>query len=341
MEPVSTDSLEEGAIWYEFLDDIDDKVCYADTTSMVLRIDERLMMVEFAHDNITAFAFDDVVMNFRGKLGIRYLSVVADLLNSGYLKMEDVNFFYRRLVTGKDIFFPELKRLYTGRSHVVSQADIDTSDYSIVYSSNIGRYHVDYDSDLLDNSRRVSLWRHVLDFSTLKGNMAYLPDRMMLFLNGKYVNRDMITEITPGKIQVDEFDEVIECVDVFYSHRDMIISQIKRIATGYWAMPGDYKHSIIQRPERDYGHMEYMHVCEQTKRGFYDVLMDEYIWNGRLIHTLGYIAEHPEEKEAFVKDLIRKFHMIADTDLAGMEENLSRIVIPAFGDESALYQIAY
>lgn len=317
------------AIWYEFLEEIDNKVCYSDTESLILNINERLLMLQFDHDNITAFMFDDIVLNFRGRLGLRYISILADLISSGIINLKDINIFHKRLVTGEDVFDPGLMRLYTGRSHIVSTADIDTTDYSITYSTNIGRYHIDYDDeDGVTNREREAAWRMVIDYSYR--DIAFLCDRMMLFVNGKYIPRTEYREIAAGKIQLLNFKEVISCVDFFYSKKDIYLSKAKRLAIQYWNAP-DTSVSI-QRPDRDYGKMIPMHICDKTYRGFYDVLMEEYIMNGRLLRELRYLEDHKDEAEYFVSDLIRKFNAISDTNLIGMPDSQSRIIIPGFGD---------
>lgn len=318
---------EDGDVWFEFLDEIDNRVCYSDTEAMVLNINERLIYVQFDHDNITAFAFDDIVLNFHGKLGIRYLSILADLVNSGTIKKEDLNIFYKRLVTGPDYFEPGLERLYTGRSHVISTAKVDTSDYVITYSTNIGRLHIDYvDGDVL-NRERESAYRMVIDYS--RRDIAFLADRMMLFVNGRYIPRTEYEEIAAGKIQLIGFKEIINCVDIFYSVKDIYLSRAKKLCLKYWTDP-DTSVSI-QRPDINYRKMEPMHVCEHTRRGYYDVLLEEFVLNGRLARTLRYLKEHPEEADDWKADIIRKFHAITDTDLVGVPENKSRIIIPCFG----------
>jgi len=318
------------AIWYEFLEEIDNKVCYSDTESMILNINERLLMLQFDHDNITAFMFDDIVMNFRGKLGIRYISILADLISSGVIDLKDVNIFHKRLVTGEDVFDPGLMRLYTGRSHTVSTARIDTTDYSVTYSTNIGRYHIDYDDEEgVTNREREAAWRHVIDYSYR--DIAFLGDRMMLFVNGRYIPRTEYKEIAAGKIQLLNFNEIISCVDFFYSKKDIYLSRAKRLAIQYWNAPDT--STSIQRPDRDYEKMIPMHVCDKTYRGFYDVLMEEYIYNGRLMRELKYLEDHQDEAEYFIRDLVRKFNAISDISLTGMPDNQSRIIIPGLGSD--------
>lgn len=317
----------EGDIWFQFLDDIDNRVCYSDTQSMVMAINERLYLLEFDHDNITAFMFDDIVMNFRGRLGIRYISILSDLIASHVISLKDVNIFYKRLITKKDHFNPGLRRLYTGRDHVVSTADLDTTDYSVTYSTNIGRFHIDYESDDVINRERESAWRHVIDYSYK--DIGFIGDRMLLFVNGHYIGREEYTEIAPGKIQLLDFDEIISCVDIFYSIKDTSISKAKRLMIQYWNAP-DTSVSI-QRPERDYKKFHPIHVHDYTYRGFYDVLMEEFIFSHKLENVLVYLRDHPDEADEYVKDLVRKFNAVSDLVLDGKPLQESRIVIPCFG----------
>lgn len=327
----------DGDVWFEFLDEIDNRVCYSDTEAMVLNINERLIYVQFDHDNITAFAFDDIVLNFHGKLGVRYLSILADLVNSGTIKQEDMNIFYKRLVTGPDYFEPGLERLYTGRSHVISTAKVDTTDYTITYSTNIGRLHIDYVDGDVTNRERESAYRMVIDYS--RRDIAFLTDRMMLFVNGRYVQRTEYEEIAAGKIQLIDFKEIINCVDIFYSVKDIYLSRAKKLCLQYWGVP-DTSVSI-QRPDVNYSKMVPIHVCKHTRRGYYDVLLDEFVLNGRLGRTLRYLKEHPEETPAWRADFIRKFHAITDTDVVGFTDDKSRIIIPCFGSgETPPYTIA-
>lgn len=319
----------DGDIWFEFMDEIDNRVCYSDMATMVIRVDERLLMVKFDDANITAFMFDDIVMNFHGRLGIRYLATLADLINSKAISLDDVNIFYRRLITGNDHFDPGLARLYTGKSHVVSTAKINTTDYAVVYSTNIGRYHIDYTKDAsITNRERESLYRMIIDYSYR--DFAFIGDRMILFVNGRYIPRNEYSEIAAGKIQLLDFHEIIHYVDILYSKKDVALSQLKRIAIEHWGAP-DTSVSI-QRPKKNYRHMRHIDIHEKTMQGYYDILMEEYILNNRLLHILAHLKEHPEEAEATILDLKRQFHAICDTDLAGMDISEARIIIPALGD---------
>lgn len=330
-----TEDVEDGDIWFEYLDEIDNRVCYSDLSSMVIRVDERLMLLQFEHDNITAFMFDDIVLNFHGRLGIRYIAILADLINSGVIQMDQVNIFYKRLITGFDHFEPGLRRLYTGRSNVISMAKVDTTDYSITYSTNIGRYHMDYfDEESVINRERESAYRMVIDYSYR--DFAFIGDRMLLFVNGRYIPRSEYEEISAGKIQLLNFPEIIHCVDIIYSKKDEAISMVKRIAIENWGAP-DTSVSI-QEPKKNYRRMRRIDVHDQTYQGFYDVLLHDYILNGRLYGMIHYAAEHPDEAPIIIEDLKRKFHDISDTDLCGSTVDNARIIIPALG-ETHRYEI--
>lgn len=328
----------EGDIWYEFLDEIDNRVAYCDANSMVIRMDERLYLLQFDHDNIQCFAFDDIVLNFKGKLGIRYLTLVADLINSGELSLDDINIFYKRLITFGDNFDPKLTRLYTGRSHVISKPKLDTSDYVITYSTNIGRFRIDYNAEDTTRKEQEAAYRHVIDYTTR--DFAYLHGKMMVFINGKYIPANDCVEVSANMIQIKNFNEIIATVDIFYSKKDMILMHLKKKAYQYWPIPDN--STFLQRPERDYKKMEYIDITKFTKRGYYDVLMEEYILNGKLLRIATYLEEHPEEREDFILDMVHKFHAISDVDLSGMTDKDSRIVIPATAfDNDAPYQIGY
>lgn len=320
----------DGDVWYEFLDEIDNKVCYSDENSMVIRIDERLILLKFEHDNITAFAFDDIVLNFKGSLGIRYIAILADLINSHVIDRKDINIFYRRLVTGNDIFEPGLQRLYTGRSYIIATPLIDsTQDLSITYSSNIGRYRIDYtNKENVSNKERESAYRHVIDYS--HRDIAFIQDRMLLFVNGRYIPRMEYEEIAAGKVKLKNFHELIDYVDIFYSKKDEALSKLKKIAISHWG--AEDTSTSIQKPIKNrYHHMKPIHVCEHTLMGYYDVLMNDYIFNGKLLRVLRYAIEHPDEKQQIINDFKRKFHAITDYDRVGMNFDESRIIIPGFG----------
>ena len=330
-EQPTVDQLETDMdVWYEYLDEITDKVCYYDSETMIIRVDERLVAIQFAHDNLTGFLFDDIVLNFRGKLGIKYLSILADLMESGVIKDDQINVFYKRLITNRDHLDVGLKRLYTGTSHVVSTAKLDSTDLAVLYSSNIGRFRMDYTDDEMTNREREAAYRHCIDYSNR--DFAYLTDRMLVFVNGKYIPRDQCREEIAQKLQILNFDEVISTVDIFYSMKDIELMQVKKSAYAYWPLADD--STSIQRPERDYEKMSAIMEYEQTKRGYYDILLDEFIFNGKLLRILSYLEEHPDEAERFKMEIVNQFHAISDLDLTvtGKDQDRPRIIIPGMGN---------
>ena len=326
--------IEDNDIWYEFLDDIDNRVAYSDENSMVIRVDERLILIKFYNNGITGYAFDDILINFRGRQGIRYLSIVSDLLNSGVISQDDIDIFYKRLITYHDEFDPNLKRLYTGTSHVLSTTKVDMHDFAVLYSTNIGRFRLLYAEDTTSDRERASAYQMCIDYR--ERDFAFLRNRMLLFVNGKYVSRNRYREDYPGKIQLLDWDEIITTVDILYSKKDEHLMHMKKLAMVHSQAEDTSK--MIERPSK-YNEMEPIKVYEQTQKGYYDILLDEYILNGKLLRILNYLQDHQDEADDFRKDMIRKFRDVADTGLCGMDEDTSRIVIPALTTEDPPYQI--
>lgn len=338
-EPPNPVTIDEGDLWYEFLDTIDNRVAYSDKESMVIRVDERLLLVTFDHDNIQTYAFDDIIMNFRGKLGLRYMTLLADLINSGEINLENVNFFWKRLLTYGDEFDPKMHRLYTGKSFVVSTPKIDTDDYSVIYSTNIGRFRINYAAEETGRKEREAAYRMCIDY-TAHEDFAFLENRMIVFINGKYIPRTNLKEVAAYMLYVENFNEVISTVDIFYMKKDRLLMDMKRAAYRYWPQPdiSDY----IERPDYRYNTMEKIKVYDYTYKGYYDVLLYEFIFSGKLQAMLNYIEENPELAEDYRRDLVHKFHAISDTDLSNMKHHDSRIIIPAFGESiDTPYQIGY
>jgi hypothetical protein len=112
---------------------------------------------------------------------------------------------------------------------------------------------------------------------------------------------------------------------------------MKKLACQYQQAEDDSK--MIERPST-YDKMIPIQVYAHTKKGYYDILLNEYIFNGKLQRILNYLEEHPDEAEEFKRDLIHKFHAIGDQDLSGMDFADSRIIISgnSHGDEPP-YQI--
>ena len=326
--PTEPENPNDYDIWYEYMDETIDKVAYFDKETIIVRVNERLVGLKLGHDNIEGFLFDDVVMNFRGDLGIKYLSIAADLFNAGVLSKDNMILFYQRLITCRDQFDLDIRRLYTGTSHVVSLSKIDTSDFSVIYSSNIKRFTMNYADEETNNREREAAWKHCID--TRYRQFSFLPDRMILFVNGKYIPRTEYHEDYAYRIQLTNFDEIIKVVDIFYSQKDEELMEIKKSAYAYW--PLDDKAVSIQRPERDYDKMIPIDVYQKTLRGYYDILLNDFILNEKLLRLTAYVAEHPEEREMFIREFVQWFHDISDLDLTmGTIHDSPKIIIPGGG----------
>lgn len=322
--------LKEDDIWYEFLDGINHRVAYSDPNTMVVRMDERLLLLQFEHNNVQAFAFDDILVNFRGKLGVKYLSIIADLLNSGEITQDQVNIFYHRLVTFGDDIELDLRRLYTNQSNIVVTNKLDTTDLSVMYSTNIGRFRMDYSSPEMCDREREAAYRMIIDYS--RRDFAFLDRRMLLFVNGKYIPTTGYKEDFSGKIQLLNFHEIIATVDIFYQKKDLHLMALKKKAYQYWQIPDT--STSIQRPESTYNTMKYIAEYDHTMKGYYDILLEEYIFSGKLLNILQYLEEHRDEADDFCRDLIRKFHAISDTDVSAMPFDQSRIVLYGGGTDA-------
>src|SRR5699024_885099 len=125
---------------------------------------------------------------------------VSDLINSGEISLDDINIFYKRLITFGDDLDPKLARLYTGHSHVITTPKIDTSDYSIIYSTNIGRFRIDYNAPDTTRKEREAAYRMVIDYTTR--DFAYLQDKMLVFVNGKLIPSYRCIEVAANMIEI-------------------------------------------------------------------------------------------------------------------------------------------
>ena len=153
---------------------------------------------------------------------------------------------------------------------------------------------------------------------------------MLLFVNGIYIPRDSFHEEFPYRIQLKNFDQIIRTVDILYSERDEELMSIKKSAYAYW--PLSDQSEMIQRPERDYAKMELIDIYQKSYVGYYDLLLKEYILNGKLERILDYLKDHPDEADDFIRDIVHQFYMISDLHFTpGIEaDDNPRIVIPAF-----------
>ena len=129
---------------------------------------------------------------------------------------------------------------------------------------------------------------------------------------------------------------MMEAVLIYEKKQKMHLMHMKKLAMVHSQAEDTSK--MIERPSK-YNEMEPIKVYEQTQKGYYDILLDEYILNGKLLRILNYLQDHQDEADDFRKDMIRKFRDVADTGLCGMDEDTSRIVIPALTTEDPPYQI--
>ena len=140
------ETVSDNDIWIQWFDSIKDYITYSSETTLLVHVNERIYSVQFDEelDSLRVLAFDDIVLNFRnGDRCVRYLSILADLQQSGLVKPEDMVRFYGRLVTDKDNFDPQLKRIKTHMSNIVSEAQCELDDFTIIYGRNLVRQHWD------------------------------------------------------------------------------------------------------------------------------------------------------------------------------------------------------
>lgn len=301
-------------------------------------------------DQVQTFAFDDILMNFKSDHAVKYLSVAADLLQSGVISDKDLITFYDRLVTDSDTVPVDIHRLYTGTSNVVSELKNDANAMAVLYSNNIGRFTIPY-SNLSGKakSNAYKRFKHptkditysIIDYSQYK-DFSFIPNRAALFVNGKFVARDKYT-LYPNRIYLHNFGELIHIVDVLYSKSDADIMRVKHLCDDAYETQCVYQidstyNDISDEAVANDVEFEPLVVTDKTYQGYYDVLINEYIINGKLVRLLEYLTVHQDERTELLRDLIDKFHMITDGELCGITKD-TRIVIPTNGEISARYDL--
>lgn len=329
---ISIDSVEENDIWFEWLDKVAPAVCYSAPDAYVLRVDDHLYGVEFGENEyIDIFAFDDIVLHF-GEYDRRtkYLAILADLMEAKIVHPNDVAIFSHRLMTCRDHVDPHLKRLVGRESNVISTLKTNWKSFSIMFSMNIGRFTMDYRT--AGDREQENAWKMIIDLR--KRNFAYLSGRMIVFVNGKYIRAEDISEPAAHLMQLHNFHEVIACVDIFYYKRDSHLIDIKRIAADCW-------------PEADLGHfvdpktlseMEFVEEYDKTYKGYYDVLWREYIESGYLLTRLKEIIGNPEMEADFKEEMLHKFQDITDKKIFEFGGQ-NRIVLSGENHGRASYEI--
>lgn len=326
------DTIEDGLVFYEWLDSIYPLVCYSSLDAFVLRIDNHLIGVQIEEDTkLTIMSFDDILMKFEGgNRAVKYVSILADLMESGTVKKEDVMTFYTRLITSRDVFDPKLHRIFTRTSNVIAGARTEYPNFALVYSSNIGRFTMDY--RFISDREQENAYRMIIDLRDR--DFAYLKGRMLLFVNGSYIHPDNISEPAANYIKIDGFDEVIAVVDIFYNKQDEYLIGVKKAAASNY--PYIYQGTIIH--EKEYGIMSPIYVSNETVKGYYDVLLNDYIFNGYLLERIEEIGNDEKEMQSFINELLDKFLPITDRYLFGTNGE-NRIVIPLLNDGTAYYEI--
>lgn len=329
---VSIEDMEDNDIWFEWLEKIAPAVCYSAPDTMVIRVDDHLYGVEFGENEVVdIFAFDDIVLHFNDyERGTKYLAILADLMESKIVHPNDVAIFSHRLMTCRDHVDPYLRRLFGRESNVISTLRTDWKSFSIVFSMNIGRFTMDYRT--AGDREQENAYRMIIDLR--KRDFAYLPGRMLVFINGKYIRPENITEPAAHLVQIHNFYEVIACVDIFYYKRDEHIIQIKRIAADQW-------------PEADRGHfvdpkllteMEFVEEYDKNYKGYYDVLYREYIESGYLLKRVKEVIGNPDMEADFKEEMLHKFQDITDKKLFEFDGQ-NRIVLSGENHGHAYYEI--
>lgn len=323
---------EDGMVFYDWLDDIYQFVCYSSLDAYVLRIDNHLYGVDIdENEDVTIFAFDDIALHFtNGNRAVKYIAILADLMESGTVKPEELVIFYTRLITGRDIFDPKLHRIYTRTSNVIAGIKTEEDNFSIIYSKNIGRFVMDY--RYAKDREQENAYRMIIDLRDR--DFAYLKNRMLLFVNGRYIRPCDISEPAAHYVKINNFDEIIATVDIIYSLQDEHLMRVKKAAaTNY---PYHYKGKVIK--DSEYGIMKPISITSETLKGYYDVLLNDYIFNGYLLERLDEIGEDEEMFKDLLNDLLGKFEFITDKYIFNFESP-NKIIIPAINSGKPYYNI--
>lgn len=143
------DAINHNDIWMEWYATVKDHISYSSENTMVMHINENVYTIQFDEelDDLRIIAFDDIVLNFRDwDRGLHYLSVLADLQQSGLVDADDMMIFYKRLITTKDTFDPDIHRCKTFISNVVSHLQTKEENFSVIYGTNLCHQHWDKNS---------------------------------------------------------------------------------------------------------------------------------------------------------------------------------------------------
>lgn len=310
-QDITIDDMEHHDIWIQWLDTIKDFVHFSKDNSIILCINEHTYFVDVEVDDkdletVQILAFDDIVLNFReNKYADRYLSILADMYKSGIVTDKDMAMYYSRLITSADTCTPNLIRVFTYTSSVVTKMPRDKEDFCVVYSQNMGRIQLTMDH-FEESEDRMKLAQCILPYKNIE-DFAYLPERVMIYLNGKLINPNDIEEIVPYDLVIHNFDEIIETIDIMYNIIDIPLMKLRRLALD--VLPASGENPTVTPSTK---HMESIVVTGETRKGYYDVLYHDFTENEGLERRLAYYVEHPDEFDDFKKDLIETFNPITD-----------------------------
>ena len=324
-QDITIDQMEHHDIWIQWLNTIKDYVHFTKENAIIFRVNEHIYYADIGFnedekENVHILAFDDIVLNYReNKFADRYLSILADLYKSGIVTDKDLTMYYKRLITSADNCSPNLIRLFTYTSSVITKAPREEEDMCIVYSQNMGRIQLTIDH--FDGDGKVKLNHNVLAYKNID-DFAYLPDRVMIYLNGQLINPNDIHEYIPYELYIDGFDEQIETVDIMYNLIDIPLMKLRRLALD--VLPASGENPSVKPSVNN---MEPIVLTGETRKGYYDVLFHDYMENGGMDRRLEYYVEHPDEYEEFKKDLLETFAPI--TNKSGLLDytNANKIVL--------------
>ena len=479
-EQPNIEDVEHNDIWMEWYATVKDHISYSSENTLVMHINENMYTIQFDEEleDLRIITFDNIVLNFRDwDRGVRYLSILADLQRSNLIDPEDMLIFYKRLITSKDVFNPDLHRCKTHISNVVSYIKSEVKDFSVVYGTNICHQHWDRDSgaeplpdpvfpeigsmateDMPDVSHDTTYWYQFYpngkNYALEKGNLligngsedawpmqlyhrfllvngdpsdvylnelilqvihgseivqdehyalydrdkfwdndqpytftqylatsprtitkiknspkyilqhltalaqdeyykkrreeegvlltsgvvsyftrddfTYIPDRCLVFVNGKYVPSSNIEMRNDYRFAILSFPELIETVDVYYCRTD--IPQMRLMHSSNQYIPEEE----WQKQSLGTASMEYINVSNINYQGYYDVLRKDYLDNNKLLGIIDISTD--EEFEEFKKDLLSQFAAISEAGLFGSTVKDNRIIICGGGTDQR-YQI--
>lgn len=175
----------------------------------------------------------------------------------------------------------------------------------------------------------VLLTSGVVSYFT-RDDFTYIPDRCLVFVNGKYVPSSDIEMRNEYRFAILNFPELIETVDVYYCKTD--IPQMRLMHSSNQYIPEETWQTQNLGTEV----MEYINVQDINYQGYYDVLRKDYLDNNKLIGIIEISSD--EEYELFKEDFLSQFAAISEAGLFGSTVKDNRIIICG-GGTNQRYQI--